>query len=67
MLNTTLGSGSHRIEPRQKGDSFLRVHFTSKDEMEIARNLLHKQIFLGCKLTAVVSEKLITVSTLLLC
>jgi hypothetical protein len=63
LLNTSLGVGSHRIKPRQKGDSFLRVEFRSKDEMGIARNLLHEQIFMGRKLTAEVSAKLITVST----
>ncbi|PNF25197.1 hypothetical protein B7P43_G17783, partial [Cryptotermes secundus] len=55
LLNASLGIGSHRIEPRQKGDSFLRVHFSSKDEMEIVRALLHKQMFLGSRLNAVVS------------
>lgn len=66
LLNTTLGSGSHRIEPPHKGDSVIRVHFRSKDEMDVARDILHKQIYMGCKLTAVVSGKFIMVAIIVL-
>lgn len=66
LLNTTLGIGSHRIEPRHKGDSVLRVSFRSKDEMDVARDILHKQIYMGCKLTAVVSGKFIVVAIVVL-
>jgi hypothetical protein len=62
LLNTALGVGCHRIKPRQKGDKFLHVHFISKEEMDIARTLLHGQIILGSRLTAVVSGKLLIVS-----
>jgi hypothetical protein len=58
MLNNTVGARSHVIEPRQKGDTILRIRFKSKDVMEIAKTLLHKQIFFGYKLTAVVSRRL---------
>jgi len=66
LLNTTLGIGSHRIEPRHRGDSVLRVHFRSKDEMDVARDILHKQIYMGCRLTAVVSGKFVTVAVIVL-
>jgi len=62
LLNTTLGVGSHRIEPRHRGDLALRVHFRSKEEMDVARDILHKQIYMGYRLTAVVSGKFIMVA-----
>lgn len=62
MLNTLCGCGSHKIQPRQKSDSFLRVQFSSNGGMELARNFLQKQILFDRRVTAVVSEKLITPS-----
>jgi hypothetical protein len=66
LLNATLGIGSHRIEPRHRGDSVLRVQFRSKDEMDVARDFLHEQIYMGCRLRAVVSGKCITVAVVVL-
>jgi hypothetical protein len=34
--------------------------------MDVARDILHKQIYMGCKLTAVVSGKFIMVAIILL-
>jgi hypothetical protein len=62
LLNTTLGVGCHRIEPRHRGDSVLRVRFRTKDDMDVARDILDKQIFMGCRLTARVSVKFKTVA-----
>jgi len=65
-LNTTLGIGSHRIEPPHKGDSVLRVQFRSKAELDVARDILHRQTYMGCRMTAVVSGKFITVAIVVL-
>jgi hypothetical protein len=66
LLNTTLGADSHRIEPRHRGDLALRVRFKSKDDMDVARDVLDKQIFMGCRLRAKVSGKLLTVAVVVL-
>jgi hypothetical protein len=34
--------------------------------MDVARDILHKQIYMGCRLTAVVSGKFIMVATVVL-
>jgi hypothetical protein len=66
LLKTAVGANSHRIEPRHRGDNFIRVRFRSKDDMVVARDLLHNEMFMGYRLMAVVSGKFIMVTAAVL-
>jgi hypothetical protein len=42
------------------------VQFRSKAELDVARDILHRQTYMGCRMTAVVSGKFITIAIVVL-